>query len=86
MNCNKYKKLISLYVDNRISDSHREAVLHHINECEECRNYYNLLNSMVNDLANVKEVELPEGYENKLHFALKNSKGEKAKEPVNRQT
>lgn len=85
MNCKKCKKLINLYVDDCISDSDYKALSDHIKTCEECNNYYNLLNHMVEDLHSIEDAELPEGYANKLHFALKRAKDTKGKGIITRQ-
>lgn len=71
MNCYKCKQIIDKIHIDCVNDNELQSVLRHIQECDECKLYYNVMNEMVEDLHSFKEVELPEGFSNKLHFALK---------------
>lgn len=71
MNCYKCKQLIDKIHIDCINDNELQSVLRHIDECEECRTYYNVMNEMIEGINSFEEVELPEGFHNKLHFALK---------------
>lgn len=71
MNCFKCKKLITLMHDECINDKTLQAILCHINECESCSNYYEVIKSMQVDLSSLHEQPLPDGFHNKVHFALK---------------
>ena len=39
--CNVIKDLLILYEDDACSEDSRKAVEEHLNECQECRNYFN---------------------------------------------
>ncbi|MEX1377932.1 MAG: hypothetical protein AB1Z23_10755 [Eubacteriales bacterium] len=70
MNCYKCKRTIDkIHVDG-IDDNTLQSVLHHIEGCESCREYYNAMEHMISDLSSFEEQELPKGFHNKLHFAL----------------
>ena len=71
MNCYKCKKTIDRIYSNSIDSNELQSVLHHIQNCESCRNYYNVMETMLSDLASFEERPLPEGFHNRLHFALK---------------
>ena len=71
MNCYKCKQLIDKIHSDCINDNELQSVLHHINECDSCNAYYNAMNEMLGDLSSLEDKELPKGFHNKLHFALK---------------
>ncbi len=71
MNCYKCEQLIDKIHIDCINDNELQSVLRHIQECDECKLYYDVMNEMVEELHSFEEVELPEGFSNKLHFALK---------------
>lgn len=78
MNCYKCTKLIDKIHIDCINDNELQSVLRHIEECEECRTYYDVMNGMLEELNSFEELELPEGFHNKLHFALKRETQEPA--------
>ena len=71
MNCYKCKKIIDKIHDNSIDNNELQSVLHHIEECESCNSYYTVMNEMLKDLSSFEEMPLPDGFHNRLHFALK---------------
>ena len=71
MNCYKCKKIIDKIHDNSIDNNELQSVLHHIEECESCNIYYTVMNEMLKDLSSFEEMPLPDGFHNRLHFALK---------------
>lgn len=79
MNCYKCKQLIDKIHSDCINDNELQSVLHHINECDSCNAYYNAINEMLGDLSSLEDKELPKGFHNKLHFALKREIGSPAK-------
>ena len=46
MKCEKVKDKLSLYIDNQLDLAESEQIKEHLNECEECRLYYNKLLSL----------------------------------------
>lgn len=71
MNCYKCKKTIDkIHIDCTNDNTLQQSVLHHIDGCESCREYYNTIEQMIKDLSSFEEQELPKGFHNRLHFAL----------------
>ena len=70
MNCYKCKKTIDKIHIDCTNDNTLQSVLHHIDGCESCREYYNTIEQMIKDLSSFEEQELPKGFHNRLHFAL----------------
>ena len=54
-----------------INNNELQSVLNHIKVCRSCESYHNVMEQMLNDLSSFEEKQLPEGFHNKLHFALK---------------
>ncbi|MGA1845969.1 zf-HC2 domain-containing protein [Deferribacter abyssi] len=40
MDCTKYRKIISMYVDNELSDNELNDLINHIKLCDNCKTYY----------------------------------------------
>ena len=65
VNCNVIKDIISLYIDNLLSDDSKSIVDKHISKCDECKKYLDVMSEDIkcdvsfneNDLAQVKLVE-----------------------------
>lgn len=72
MECNHFRELMSEYIDNTLIDSEKESMTRHLNECAECKNEYSSLWTMVKLLKMDNEVEVPLGFSEGLHKALKN--------------
>jgi hypothetical protein len=79
VNCKKAKNQISLLVDGYLDAKSQELLLQHIESCEDCRALYNDMQKTVSQLSDIKSVALPEGFENRMHFALKREATEKKK-------
>lgn len=79
MNCRKAKNQISLLVDGYLDARDHELLLEHIESCEKCRALYNDMQKTVSRLSNLEDVALPEGFENRMHFAFKREATEKQK-------
>ncbi len=72
MNCKDAKKNINMYIDGEMDENTRSRFVAHIDGCESCRAELEAKKKIVNLLNSKKEVELPAGFENNLHRALKN--------------
>ncbi|MFZ5989211.1 MAG: anti-sigma factor family protein [Bacillota bacterium] len=68
--CGEIIELISLYIDNELDDAKKAEVEEHISSCESCRSEIEELKEVVNMCKNVEDVELPEGFSEKLHEKL----------------
>jgi len=84
MNCYKCKKIIDRIHDKSVDNNELQSVLHHIQGCESCSKYYTVMDEMLKDLSSFEERPLPEGFHNRLHFALKreSEKPAKSKKPI----
>lgn len=72
--CGEIIELISLYIDNELDDAKKAEVEEHISSCESCRSEIEELKEVVNMCKNVEDVELPEGFSEKLHEKLMEEK------------
>ena len=70
MNCKKANKQISALIDGRLNEKDRSALLEHIGVCPQCKKLYDSMQAMVGGLSAFDDVLLPEGAENRIHFAL----------------
>ncbi len=55
MNCEKYEKQISLYIDNELSDEDKKEFEQHIKECKECKQQLQAINYMRNIMGSTEE-------------------------------
>ena len=70
MNCDKFDKNISLYIDNELSDIEKREFELHLMKCEKCRkNYENMIN-ILKIVREDEQEELPEGYREGLRRKL----------------
>jgi hypothetical protein len=61
MGCIKYRKLISKYIDNEISNLESEALFQHLEECDECSlemKNQSILSSYIKETYNEQEQEI----------------------------
>ena len=66
MKCNDVKGLLSKFIDNELDDKTNNIVKNHLKECDDCRNYYNEILSLNNNLKNLKSLE----YDSKLEISI----------------
>jgi chaperonin cofactor prefoldin len=79
MICKECRQKISLYLDNELTDEEKTRFENHISECEDCRNEFEKIKSLVKELNSIPMEELPEGYCKKLHMKLKDARPEEKK-------
>lgn len=60
--CEEYAIALSAFADGELSDTEREKVLSHAEQCEACRSYLVELAAMRAALDDMEEVEVPEGF------------------------
>ena len=70
MNCTKANKKISALIDGRLVEKDRLALFEHIKVCPDCKKLYDKTKAITEQLRLLPEVPLPEGAENRVHFAL----------------
>lgn len=78
MNCKETQELISAYIDHECSVQEQMLFEKHILTCEECKVEYEMIQSLVNQLGKVEEVEIPENFHqdlmNKLEMMMPSQK------------
>lgn len=68
--CNAAKESMSLYIDRMLDDRSEAELLLHIETCETCRCELEELKVITGICADMKEVELPDDFNSKLHEKL----------------
>lgn len=72
MNCNKVQKLISLYVDNKLSSQEIAELKAHLQQCEKCNQDYITLKNIKNILANTPKKEVSANFTDSVMSKIKN--------------
>ena len=70
MTCNKTEKLLSLYIDNQLSDTKTEYVKKHLASCDACQQLCTALYNTSVEINNLPDAPLPANFAEKLHLAL----------------
>jgi len=65
---------IDLYIDGMLNESEKEEFIHHIEECEQCRSYFNETLAMIEQLRKIGEVELPPQFHQQLMQSLEKNR------------
>ena len=73
--CDKYLEMISLYVDGELDEDSAAQLREHLDECQECRKYYEAF-SIISQ--NIDETQAPEGFASEVMGALRESGGRQA--------
>ena len=68
MNCKDMNELLSLYIDNELSDTERKGFEDHLEACEACRHEVEEISQLVHACCEIEEAELPEGFKQELHM------------------
>ena len=68
----KFNEEIYLYCNDELESNKVEKLLEHLKSCKECKEEFEAISSMEKELNKIEDVELPEGYKNRLHEKLKN--------------
>lgn len=71
MDCNKAQELMSLALDDMLTDTEKQALELHMQQCETCREAYDLYLSIHHELQSVATVEVPSGFHEELMDKLK---------------
>ena len=70
VNCRQANKRISMLIDGLLSKNDELMLLEHIKVCPECKKLYEDTKEMVGRLNILPEIPLPQGAQNRVHFAL----------------
>ena len=71
MECNEYQELISAYVDGMLSPQEEKRLKQHLEVCKQCKSHYEAMVQMTKACEQIKEVELPNGFHERLMERLK---------------
>ena len=69
--CKNIQNLIPLYLDNMLSDEENDMVRNHIASCDACKAEYELMASIMQTAASLPELNVPEGFHEKLMEKVK---------------
>jgi len=71
MKCNDVKALLSKFIDNELDNKTYNMIKIHLKECDDCRNHYNEILSLNNNLKNLKSLEYNKKLENSIMQKIK---------------
>ncbi len=71
MECEKYRDLISLYIDGEINENDEKELLEHLENCPLCRKEFEELKAITDMLGKIEEAELPENFHTEVMTAIK---------------
>lgn len=66
MDCNRSNELISLSLDDMLTDQEQIELNEHLESCDQCKEDYTLYQSIQEGLGEIEEVELPVGFHEEL--------------------
>lgn len=66
MNCAEIQELLSVYIDEACTHTEALDVEDHLNTCPECMKEYVWLKKIVEDLNDLEEIDVPEGFHEEL--------------------
>ncbi len=70
--CESYKQDICLYVDGSLEPSRVKELMTHLDNCEDCREYYEIQTALIHMLGDLPELEVPEGLHHSIMESVKN--------------
>lgn len=72
MKCNEMEFLISLHIDNQLSDQEQKELLQHFEVCDQCRQTYKNFLNIRNLLSQENNIEISPDFEKNLMKKIKN--------------
>ena len=82
MKCKKFKEMISLYIDAKLSSKETEMLKKHFQTCRECEKEYTVLKNIKNILSRVDKKELSSSFSDSVMDKIKNKTYEEDKNVV----
>ena len=79
MECEKYRELISLYIDGELNESEEKELLEHIKNCPLCEKELKELTAISEMLKSAEEEELPENFHNEVMAKIRTRQAKPAK-------
>jgi len=77
MTCNEMEFLISLHIDNQLSDQELTELLQHFEQCPKCKQTYKDFLNIKTVLSGEKNIEVSSHFENNVMKKIKNSNDSK---------
>ncbi len=74
LKCEETRELMSLFIDNELTDAELAKFNEHIDTCKQCQQELKLLKDIVTEFNTIEEVELPNDFKQKLHQKLVETK------------
>lgn len=74
MDCDKAFEMMSLYIDEELNKEEQEKLFEHINDCDYCKEEFDLLKALVGKLKKEEFLPLPEGFHEELMVKVNDSK------------
>lgn len=72
--CQKYLDMINPFIDNELSKEEREEFLKHISNCENCREEFNQIKDMVENIKNIPLEVVPKELHNEIMNRVRGEK------------
>ena len=76
--CERFKDKIFDLIDQELEGSVRNQVLQHIRECNLCKQFYQNLSSLKNELRQMKPVKAPDSFQVMLHERIRREMAHKS--------
>ena len=68
--CEQTREMLSLYIDDMLSETEKETVQSHLAECEACREDYEMLLAVKQSMADMPQLEVSDRFRTGLHEKL----------------
>lgn len=78
-NCEKISPLLSLYMDNMLSEKENDSVREHIKTCAACREEYEFMKTLASSTKDLPMPELPKDFHENLMAKVRETKQEETK-------
>jgi hypothetical protein len=74
MKCSRCRKYLDLYLDNQLEQKIRDEVDYHLQQCNECRQYYRQGEELLKDMKNLPPLPLPDDFIYRVKGAIAQQK------------
>lgn len=72
--CEQYSQMISLFIDNELTQKEREDFLNHISTCSNCKSELEKIQYIVGEINNVPTVDIPNNLHNEIMDKVRKEK------------
>lgn len=70
--CDEFLNNVYLYIDNMLDDEKRKKFEEHVNSCESCKKDYEEIKSIVADLNNIEDINIPDNLHENIMKEINN--------------